>query len=111
MYYSRNLGHKLKIVDTPSPNKIHSIPIPRSGGLGIFLTFLLGLVIFHNPLNLYELTFLVSIFLIGFIDDMISIPQKIKFGIEIILGLVISLINSWRFTGVYLLDILLPPFI
>ncbi len=110
MYYSRNLGHKLKIVDTPSPNKIHSIPIPRSGGLGIFLTFLLGLVIFHNPLNLYELTFLVSIFLIGFIDDMISIPQKIKFGIEIILGLVISLINSWRFTGVYLLDILFATF-
>jgi UDP-GlcNAc:undecaprenyl-phosphate GlcNAc-1-phosphate transferase len=97
-------------MDNPSPEKIHNIPVPRTGGLGIFLTFLLGIVLFPNILHYYEIIFLSLIFLIGFIDDMISIPQKIKFILEIILGIMLSIINSWRFTGIYIFDVLFSTF-
>ncbi len=110
VYLARVLGFKLKVIDAPSPNKIHSIPIPRSGGLGIFLTFLLGLILFPNPLKSYELIFLIAISLIGFIDDFISISQKIKFGIEIILAVALSIISSWRFTNVLILDVVFSTF-
>jgi len=109
-YLSLFLGRKIKIIDNPSSEKIHKVPVPRTGGLGIFLTFLLGIILFPDVLAPYELIFLICIFLIGFIDDMISIPQKIKFSIEILLGIVIGIISSWHFTGVYLLDILFATF-
>lgn len=109
-YLSLFLGRKIKIIDNPSSEKIHKIPVPRTGGLGIFLTFLLGIILFPDVLASYEVIFLVCIFLIGFIDDMISIPQKIKFSVEILLGIVMSIISSWNFTGIYLLDILFATF-
>jgi len=109
-YLSLFLGRKIKIIDNPSSEKIHKVPVPRTGGLGIFLTFLLGIILFPDVLVPYELIFLICIFLIGFIDDMISIPQKIKFSIEILLGIVIGIISFWHFTGVYLLDILFATF-
>jgi UDP-GlcNAc:undecaprenyl-phosphate GlcNAc-1-phosphate transferase len=109
-YLSLFLGRKIKIIDNPSSEKIHKVPVPRTGGLGIFLTFLLGIILFPDVLAPYEVAFLICIFLIGFIDDMISIPQKIKFSIEILLGIVMGIISSWHFTGVYLLDILFATF-
>jgi UDP-GlcNAc:undecaprenyl-phosphate GlcNAc-1-phosphate transferase len=110
-YLSLFLGRKIKIIDNPSSEKIHKVPVPRTGGLGIFLTFLLGIILFPDVLVApYELIFLICIFLIGFIDDMISIPQKIKFSIEILLGIVMGIISFWHFTGIYLLDILFATF-
>ena len=109
-YYSRDLGHKLKIIDAPSPNKIHSIPIPRTGGLGILLTFVLGLLIFKISLNIYDIIFLVLIFILGFLDDLFSITQKIKFIIEIFLALIITLINNIRFTDVNIIDTIFAIF-
>jgi len=110
VYFSIYIGHKIRVMDNPSPKKIHNIPVPRTGGLGIFLTFLIGIILFPNILHYYEIIFLSLIFLIGFIDDMISIPQKIKFILEIILGIMLSIINFWRFTGIYILDVLFSTF-
>jgi len=109
-YLSIFFGRKIRIIDNPSFEKIHRVPVPRTGGLGIFLTFILGLVLFPNVLNFFEIIFLSLIFLIGFIDDIISIPQKIKFIIEIILAVIIGVINSWRFTGINILDIFFSTF-
>jgi len=110
VYFSIYIGRKIRVMDNPSPEKIHNISVPRTGGLGIFLTFLLGIILFPNVLNFYEILFLSLIFLIGFIDDMISIPQKIKFILEIIIGIMLSIIISWRFTGIYIFDVLFSTF-
>jgi len=109
-YLSILLGRKLNIIDNPSLEKIHSNPIPRSGGVGIFLIFLLGILFFHKSLNIYESIFLIFIFLLGFIDDLRSIPQKVKFLIEIGLVILLSIVNSWSFSGIFLLDILFFAF-
>ena len=112
VYLSIIIGKKLSIIDKPSPDKIHKAPIPRSGGLGISLTFVLGLILFRGNLdiNTYEIVFLFVIFLIGFIDDFISIPQRVKFGVEIILGVILSVIGGWKFIGRPILDIIFSTF-
>jgi len=111
-YISIIIGKKLSIIDKPSPDKIHKNPIPRSGGFGIFLTFILGLILFRGKLNIniYEIVFLTVIFLIGFTDDFLSIPQRIKFCLEIILAVVLSIISAWKFTGIFIFDVLFSTF-
>ena len=111
-FLSLIIGKKLSIIDKPSPDKIHKAPIPRSGGLGIFLTFVLGLILFRGNLdiNTYEIVFLFAIFLIGFIDDFISIPQRVKFGLEIGLVVVLIIISKWGFMGIPILDIIFFTF-
>jgi UDP-GlcNAc:undecaprenyl-phosphate GlcNAc-1-phosphate transferase len=105
-YLSIVIGKKTKIIDNPSSEKIHKIAIPRTGGIGIFLTFILGIILISNPLTKYEMLFLVLIFSLGFIDDILSIPQKIKFILEIILILFLFITEYWKSTGLYLLDLL-----
>lgn len=111
-YMSIIVGRKLSIIDKPSPDKIHQAPIPRSGGLGIFLSFIFGIILFRESLNIniYEIIFLLIIFLIGFIDDFISIPQRVKFGLEIILAVILSILSKWKFIGIPILDIIFPTF-
>ncbi len=111
-YLSIIVGKKLRIIDRPSSDKIHKASVPRSGGLGIFLTFVLGLILFRGILDIsiYEIVFLSGIFLIGFIDDFISIPQRVKFGVEIILGVMLSVISGWKFIGIPILDIIFSTF-
>lgn len=106
------IGKNFHIIDRPSPNKIHLNPIPRSGGLGIFLSFVVGLFLFKEKLsiNVYEVSFLTFIFLLGFVDDFISIPQKIKFITEIALALILSIFENWKFTGIYFFDLIFSVF-
>ncbi len=79
------IGKKLNIIDIPSPEKIHKDAIPRSGGIAIFLTFLIEMSFFNEFLTEYELTFLSLIFFLGLIDDVLSISQRIKFSVELVL--------------------------
>jgi len=43
-YYIKSLAEKFKLVDQPSPRKIHPKPTPRLGGLAIALAFLIVLI-------------------------------------------------------------------
>jgi len=43
-YYIKTLAEKFKIVDQPSPRKIHPKPTPRLGGLAIVAAFLIVLI-------------------------------------------------------------------
>ncbi len=110
VYISIILGYKAKLIDNPSSEKIHKKAIPRTGGMGIFFAFLLGIILFGNPFNIYETLFLISIFLIGFVDDMISIPQKIKFSIEIGLAIILGIVNPWKFIDIFVINILFSTF-
>jgi len=110
VYFSIFLGQKIKIIDNPSSEKIHKAPIPRTGGIGIFFTFLLGIILFPKSLTSYEVIFVICIFIIGFVDDIFSIRQSIKFVVEIILTAILSMVNPFRFTGIYPLDVTFSTF-
>ena len=78
---SRDYGIKAGAVDRPSRRKVHTVPVPRTGGLGIVVSFLLALALvpFLSTLasNLIQfdrtmIGFLmgaVLLFAVGLIDD------------------------------------------
>ena len=68
-------------VDVPTKRKVHKRPMPRLGGLGIFLGFLFGYMIFGTPSILMN-SILIGSFIIvitGVIDDIRPIKASTKF--------------------------------
>lgn len=43
---ARRLAVRVGVVDQPSPRKVHMIPMPRMGGVAIYLAFMAALIIF-----------------------------------------------------------------
>jgi len=83
-------GLKLGLVDTPNERSSHTTIIPRSGGIGIWVSFILtGL--FFTQFQIF--TILAGIVgLIGLLEDRISISQKIRLVLKLIVSaLVVSL--------------------
>ena len=81
------LAGKTGAMDAPDARKVHKKPIPRIGGIGIYLAFMvaiLSVLAFTevSPEVLYEIIgLLVSgsiIFIVGLIDDYVNLPAKVK---------------------------------
>ncbi len=68
-------------LDLPNARKVHKVPIPRLGGLGIYFGFLLGYMLFGKE-SIQMNSILIGSFVIvitGIIDDIKPIPAKYKF--------------------------------
>ena len=79
-------------MDIPNARKVHSVPIPRLGGLGIYMGFLLGYVLF-GTMSLKMNAVLIGSFIIivtGIVDDIKPIPAKIKFLFQILAAAVVA---------------------
>ncbi len=77
------LAISLKIVDHPNERKMHSSVIPRIGGVGIFLGFILTVILFKlisGSLRFYFpiLCGATLIFLLGLLDDVFQIKARYK---------------------------------
>ncbi|MBI2252738.1 MAG: glycosyl transferase family 4, partial [Armatimonadetes bacterium] len=93
----KKIAFKFKILDYPSTRKIHEFPIPRWGGLALYLSFLISISITlflgtkfflfkKGFLTFKSFYFLKGLFLgttlmliLGMIDDWKNISPKIKF--------------------------------
>jgi len=87
----KNLAYKFGAVDVPKDaRRMHSHPIPRMGGLAIYLGFMLSTILFL-PLEeqvrgmLLGATILV---ILGIFDDIYALPAKPKFFIQIVAALI-----------------------
>lgn len=71
----------IKALDFPNKRKIHQHPMPRLGGLAIFLGFLLGFMLFCEQTVIMNSILIGSfiIILIGIIDDVNSLNARYKF--------------------------------
>lgn len=91
------LGIRIGAVDMPLERKIHTAPIPRSGGLAIILSFALAMIaasFLHAFSNLYaqiniKISFAailggIIIFSVGFIDDIHRLRPRVKLLFQII---------------------------
>ena len=47
-YLSLLIGQKIRIIDNPSSEKIHNVPITKTGGLGIFLNYILRIIYLYE---------------------------------------------------------------
>ncbi len=78
--YIKKIALHINALDIPNERKVHTKPIPRLGGLGIFFGFLLGYIIFgQNTIQMNSI--LIGSFIIlltGIIDDIKPISAKDK---------------------------------
>ena len=90
------MGVKFGAIDMPGERKVHSKPIPRCGGMAIFLAFILTLFIItlfmtdvSNKLVLDKKTSfffigMLIVFAVGLFDDFHRLSPKVKFFFQII---------------------------
>lgn len=84
-------AQKVGAMDVPNEERrVHDHPIPRMGGLAIFLGFLLSVVLFADITRQIQGVLLGSIIIIivGAIDDVVSLRAGVKFIFQIIAALV-----------------------
>jgi UDP-N-acetylmuramyl pentapeptide phosphotransferase/UDP-N-acetylglucosamine-1-phosphate transferase len=94
----REFVRKLGMIDQPDPRRIHQKPIPRGGGLSVFIAFqaILGIYIFlmDAPISpafpySFQTAFLLAssvLLLIGFIDDKRGMPAIFKLAGQILVA-------------------------
>ena len=96
-------------MDIPNERKVHKKPIPRLGGLGIYLGFLLGYIL-YGSMSIKMNAILIGSFIIiivGIFDDIKPMPAKIKFLFQVLAASVVAfygkiLLKDLSAFGVYL---------
>ena len=91
--FIKKIANHVNALDIPNARKIHNVPIPRLGGLGIYMGFLLGYIIF-GTMSIRMNAILIGSFIIiitGIIDDIKPIPAKIKFLFQVIAASVVAI--------------------
>ncbi len=87
----KRLALHVGAMDIPNARKVHSKPIPRMGGLGIFVAFLFGYM-FFGQLNIQMISILIGGFLLvmtGVLDDIKPIRARFRFIVHIIAALIV----------------------
>lgn len=80
--YFIDVLNKVKIVDLPDGlRKLHTTPVPRMGGLLIFLVFISSLFIFYGDINSikFYLFGVIIVFALGAYDDLLGTGWMLKF--------------------------------
>ena len=92
----------INALDIPNQRKVHKVPIPRLGGLGIYCGFLLGYILFGFE-SIQMNSILIGSFvviLIGIVDDIHSVPARYTF-----LGQLVAASVAVLYGGILLKDI------
>lgn len=90
----KKFAFKVGAVDVPNARKVHTKIMPRLGGLGIYLSFLIALMLLlpfvPHPFTDREMNFVwaflvggTMILLLGALDDRFDLSAKLKFVIQI----------------------------
>ena len=90
----KSLATRMGAVDVPKDNRrMHDHPIPRMGGLAIFLGFILSVLIFVEitPQLRGMLLGAVVIVVLGIFDDIYNLRAGFKFGVQIVAALIAAL--------------------
>ncbi len=82
----RKVALRLGLVDRPGERKIHSSPIPRVGGVALYMASILGVLPFwiENPKTVGLLVAGTIVFFIGLLDDLIDLSPKVKLAGQIL---------------------------
>lgn len=112
----KRLAQKVGAMDVPTDSRrMHHHPIPRMGGLAIFLAFLASVLIFAYPEIDREIRGIllgaVIIVILGVLDDIITLHAGLKFVVQI-LAAVLVVLHGCRiehFVGLHLADWLSYP--
>jgi UDP-GlcNAc:undecaprenyl-phosphate GlcNAc-1-phosphate transferase len=103
----RDLAVKANVVDMPNERKVHTVPIPKIGGVAMALGTLLPVLLWaeRNPFVLSVLAGSLIISTSGFADDIYELGYKPKFAAQIIASLIVIFFGGIKITS---LGALLP---
>lgn len=90
--FIKKVALHVNAMDIPNGRKVHTAPMPRLGGLGIYMGFLLGYILFGEMSIRMNAILIGSIVIIitGIVDDINPIPAKVKFLFQIIAASVVT---------------------
>ncbi|MDB9152007.1 MraY family glycosyltransferase [Parabacteroides distasonis] len=107
------ISYKKRLFDHPDERKVHSIPVPRLGGISFFPAILVSLCLiiglFHcvgipiarllTDRSLLEFLFWVSgcmlLYLIGVADDLVGVGYRYKFVVQVFTAILLVLPGAW----------------
>ncbi|MEI8611150.1 UDP-N-acetylglucosamine--undecaprenyl-phosphate N-acetylglucosaminephosphotransferase [Enterovibrio sp. Hal110] len=90
LYLFRKLAYRIGLVDIPTGRKQHQGAVPLVGGLTLFSvvsTYLIFFVPFY-PASVVFMASIALLTLIGVLDDKYDVSYKLRFFIQILLGIV-----------------------
>lgn len=102
---------RVRVMDRPEARKAHDRPTPKGGGVGIVVTFLIGIAVLYryaefsrlaNPYFLGVIEASVAIALVAFLDDLFDWPFIVKLGAQVLAALVAVT------SGLYVTDFRIP---
>ena len=88
----KRLAHKVGAIDVPKDERrMHKVPIPRMGGLAIFIAFLFSVILFVDiSVQLRGILIgAVVIVALGLVDDIVPLPALLKFVVQIIAAYIV----------------------
>jgi UDP-GlcNAc:undecaprenyl-phosphate GlcNAc-1-phosphate transferase len=99
-YLVRNLAIVKNWVVKPAQHHIHTKPIPRLGGIAIYAGFVLLVMVAsltgQNPEWAAQVRVLgpaTILFVLGIVDDFRAVPASLKFGCEVLVGVMLFLLR------------------
>src|ERR1700759_4588020 len=101
----------VRLIDTPEARKAHDHPTPKGGGVGIVITFLIGIAVLYrfaafarlaDPYFRGVIEASIAIAVVAFLDDLFDWPFIVKLGAQVLAALVA--IGS----GLYVTDFRIP---
>jgi UDP-GlcNAc:undecaprenyl-phosphate GlcNAc-1-phosphate transferase len=98
--FAKNIAPSIGAIDKPNQIKIHSKPIPRLGGLAIYVAFLISIILIYYFFRRLNIAFLKNkmigiflggtiVFITGFIDDIKTMEALPKLIIQSIAALIL----------------------
>lgn len=110
--YMIQLARFTNAVDAPNKRKVHQMPMPRLGGLAIYIAFVLGYMVFNvkrlalaeGQTAFFDAYFISSVIIIitGMLDDMFELPAKAKFLVQLVVALIMVFYGNFIITDIHL---------
>lgn len=107
VYLSKKIAEYIGAIDIPNERSAHTKPTPLLGGIGIFLSFLLGYIFFGQESTLMLSVLIASflILLLGVFDDIKSIKARYKFIMHILVAAIVVFYGGLKLTHIDLFSI------
>ena len=103
---SRHIAIHVNAMDVPNERKVHKVPMPRLGGLAIYLSFLISYMIFGQT-TVQMLSIIIASFVIvmfGFIDDISPLRAKYKLIAQLVAAFIVVYYGGLVLQDVYLFN-------
>jgi UDP-GlcNAc:undecaprenyl-phosphate/decaprenyl-phosphate GlcNAc-1-phosphate transferase len=89
----------------PNERSSHEVPVPRLGGIGIFLAIMVATLVFMQVSDLQSIQFVIAgmvvIFILGLRDDLNSLSPWVKLVAEVIACLLVIIPGHVYFTNIF----------